>query len=195
MAYTNEVNAITIVEWEHNFENCPNNIFKIFNDNPINFLRSTYEVLCDDDYNYINIYFGIDEKDNPRIIAVGSVLLDGFKDVKPHGFSDVLDKDNIYELYSNSNISLDLARQYTNRWKEDNENSNLYLNSTLLPRINFIELFLVDGSESLLIFFGMGNNSELKVMEKDPSKGDMAIVTNRSFPCPDNCPSQSILNG
>ncbi len=168
------------------FDNCSNNIYKPFQDNQINFTKSTYNALGGSN-NHINIYFGLDNNLNQKIIAVGAYVLDQFDGEETNGFVDILNPDGIYELYSNSVISLSDARNYINKWENENINSSYFKVSFLLPRPNFIKLFVEDQANVVRIFFGMDNSNALKVMQTNPNAGSGAIVINRSYPCPAMC--------
>ena len=193
MAYLNEVDATTVTDWLNNFNNCPNNIYTLFQDNAIDFTLPAYEALCANNLNHINIYFGMDENGNPKMIAVGSYLLDDFDGEETTGFADVLDPNKIYELYSDAVISKALAVQYANKWKTNNGNSSLFKKSFLLPRPNFIKLFIEDQADPVRIFFGMNDTHELKVMQKDPNGGTGTIVANSGYACPYDCPEDGLL--
>jgi len=192
MAYLNEVNAATVAEWLANFGNCPNNIYNPFQDNEISFTKREYNALSGNNTNHINIYFGLDESLNQKMIAVGAYTLDQFDGEETDGFVDILNPEGIYELYSNTVITLSQARAYINKWESENKGSNLFKVSFLLPRPNFIKLFVEDQADVVRIFFGMDNANALKVMQTNPSAGSGAIVLNRSFPCPAMCPKEGI---
>jgi len=194
MAYLNEVDSSTLTDWLNNFDNCPNNIYDPFQDNEIDFSLETYDILCANNLNHINIYFGLDINENPKLIAVGSYLLDEFDGEVKTGFADILDPDKVFELYADTTISLALAKQYTTKWNDDNRGSSLFKYSALLPRPNFIKLFKEDQADPVRIFFGMDDNDELKVMQKDPNGGTGTFVGNTGFFCPNDCTQQGLLS-
>ncbi len=193
MAYLNEVLAATVAEWLENFDDCPNNIFDPFQDNAIDFSLQAYEALSAENLNHINIYFGLDSNKNPKMIAVGSYLLDHYDGEETSGFADVLDPNKIYELYSDTVITKALAVQYAEKWETENSGSSLFKKSFLLPRPNFIKLFIEDQADPVRIFFGMDEGPELKVMEKDPNGGTGTIVVNSGYACPYDCPRAGLL--
>ena len=191
MAYLNEVNAATVAEWLTNFDNCPNNIYGPFQENEITLTKMVYNALGANN-NHINIYFGLDEKLNQKIIAVGAYTLDQFDGEETDGFADILNPEGIFELYSNAIIPLSKARSYISKWKDENKGSDLFKVSFLLPRPNFIKFFIEDQADVVKIFFGMDNANALKVMQTKPNAGSGAIVINRSYPCPAICPKKGI---
>jgi len=193
MAYLNEVDPATVAQWLQNFNNCPNNIYQPFQKNTINLPRKIYDILSNNSVNHINIYFGYDESLNPKIIALGSYMLDQLDGEEQEGFVDILDPEKIYELYSASVVPLATAQQYIDKWKQVNETSSLFKVSFLSPRPNYIQLFLNDQANPVRIFFGMDNNNEPKMMQKDPNAGSGAVVFDKTTPCPPICGKQSII--
>jgi len=191
MAYLNEVDAATLASWLSNFDNCPNNIYKPYQDNPINFSRYAYDLLCQNNSNHVNIYFGIDDSNYLVLIAVGSYLLDNFDGEETSGYADILEPGKIIELYSNAPITKSQAIKYIDKWATQNSQSRLFKKSYLLPRPNFIKLFLEDQASIVRIFFGM-EADELKVMQKNPGDGSGAVAFNRAFACPYDCPGQGL---
>ena len=191
MAYLNEVDAATVAKWLANFDNCPNNIYRPFQENEIRLTKRVYYTLGGNS-NHINIYFGLDDNLNQKMIAVGAYTLDQFDGEETDGFVDILNPEGIYELYSNTTISLAEARQFISKWENENKDSDLYKVSFLLPRPNFVKLFLEDQADVVRIFFGMDDTNALKVMQTNPDAGSGDVVLNRSYPCPAICPKEGI---
>lgn len=192
MPYLNEVNAETLTIWLSNFNNYTNNIFAPFSTNEIVISSAIYQAICNNNLYHVNLYFGLDEVSNPKAIVVGSYELDSY-DSDQSGYVDVLGTNLIYELYSGLPISIATAQGYIGKWIGENGENPIFKKGALLPRPNFIKIFVEDGANSATIFFGLDSNNELKVMEKDPNGSD--LVLNKSFPCPAFCGKQGLSTG
>jgi len=187
MTYNNEVNSSTVSNWLESFNNCSNNIFIPFQNNEIDITQQTFQTLNSNNPDFLNIYFGLDDNSNPKLIIVGSVFINGNTEVEENGFSDILSTGMIYELYTNQSITKVLAQQYISNWKLANASSSLFKKSILTPISNYNNLFNNLQADPVRIFLGMDKVCELIVMQKDPNAGDGAIVLNTSFPCPSAC--------
>lgn len=189
MNYLNEISLETENEWLDNFNNYPENIFKEFQTNQIILSKKIYDLLSNDLMSNINLYFGISDEGNPKIIAVSAYELEG-DDGDEASFADILEANQIFELYSAEAIGIETARNYVSNWVEQNQENPIFIKSNLIPRPNLIKFFIEDNLSQVLIFFGLDSEHNLKVMQKHPDEGD--LVLNHNTSCPSNCPRVSL---
>jgi len=183
MNYLNEISLETENEWLDNFNNYPENIFKEFQTNQIILPKAIYNLLSNDLMSNINLYFGINDEGNPKIIAVSAYELDAYDGDEP-SFADILEPNQIFELYSGEAIDIETARNYVSNWVEQNQENPIFIKSNLIPHSNLIKFFVEDNLSQVLIFFGLDNENKFKVMQKHPDEGDLVLNYNKS--CPPN---------
>ena len=92
-------------------------------------------------------------------------------------------------MYSGNSISVENARTYIDNWISNNNSNPIFRKSMLLPRPNFIKLFIENRATNVLIFFGL-DGSNLKVVEKDYEGGDLVLDFTNA--CPIMCPVISL---
>ncbi len=183
MAYLNEINQTTVNNWLNNFNEIPNNIFAPFQSDTV-MSKQVYDALNNNNQYNIRIYMGLDENNNPKVIALSSYYLEE-GDSEEVGYTDLIIKDGIWELYSNSIITFDDAKKYINNW-EVNSSDNLFKFGFLIPRPNMISLFVEENLDSLRFFFGV-KDGEIKMMMQKPNAGPSDVVVNHISPCPSIC--------
>ena len=183
MPHENEIDAKTLAEWLENFNDESPNIFEVFQENEIILTKDIYETLCTDEDYYLRFYMGLTENDTPKIIAVAAAPDNGV-------YTDVLEEGQIYEVYTQSSISLETAQGFIDNWK-DNSGDDLFKYAFLIPRTNLVKLFETDGLDEIKIYFGL--DDEIKAIQQKPSLGSGDPALDRNAPCPPFCGNDSSL--
>jgi hypothetical protein len=188
MSYLNEVDAQTVQSWLNNFNNLGGNIYEPFQSDEIILKKTTWEAMCNHNMYHMHMYFGLDSEGKHKVIMTGAYELDAYDG--DTGYADVLDPERVYELYSDSIISVNDAKDFIQIWENNNGSNPLYIRSFLMPRQNFIKLFVEDGLQEVKIFFGMDNNEEIHPMQTKPNSS--GLVFNKASTCPPDCANQGL---
>jgi hypothetical protein len=143
--------------------------------------KTIYDLLSNDLMSHINIYFGISDKGNPKIIAVSAFELDSYDSDEP-SFADILEPNQIFEIYSGEAIEIETARNYVSNWIEQNHENPIFIKSNLIPHSNLIKFFVEDNLSQVLIFFGLDTENKLKVMLKHTDEGSIVLNHNHNIP-------------
>jgi hypothetical protein len=192
----NEVSAATRAVWQKYFADEDGNIFEVFQDNPIIMSKTVFQTLTANPDHHIRIYFGLSSTNQPKAIAVSSYRT-ATPDVDLMDFiwTDVTTDGRIFELYTNSSISLKDAQTFIAKWAEK-EDDEFYVKAFLVSRSNFNDIFVTQGKDYALLDFGI--RKELKIITQacaangtpmqNPVFGDNAVQ------CPPYCGKESLLN-
>jgi hypothetical protein len=190
MAYLNEIDQTTAQDWLDNFDNVQNNIYDCFQQNTV-LPKTVYDDLNNNNQYNIRIYFGLDSSSNPKVIALASYYLNP-ADYSEEGFTDLLVDGGIWELYSNTRISVETAIGYIDNWKA-NESDNLFKFGFLIPRPNCIALFENEELTNVRLFFGVDDNGDIQMMMQKPNGGSSDVIVDRCTPCPTQCSKDETL--
>lgn len=158
----NAVTAATRTTWISNFNAETGNIYDDFNTDKVVLTKIVYDKLNFDFNCHIRIYFGIDSKGDPAVIALPAYKLDELD-------SESMDRqwDNIYkegyivELYSNTALTIAEAKTLITAWNA-NSSDELFLNGFIIPRPNLIDIFENQDKDYALFDFGL--KKEIKLM-------------------------------
>jgi hypothetical protein len=193
----NEVLSSVRTIWQSNFSAERINIFAPFHAHPIVLTRAIYERLTFNFHCHIRIYFGIDSKGDPKVIAVPAYKLDELDtENMENTWDDIVKADCIYELYAGTVVTLENARAWITNWRTNSTNE-LFVSAFLFPRPNFIDIFENQGKDYALLDFGL--KKEIKVMTQASDSNGVPLSSpvfgDNAMPCPPYCHKTSLLNG
>jgi hypothetical protein len=192
----NEISAAKRALWQTYFANENGNIFEIFQRNPIIMSKFVYQRLTSNPDHHIRVYFGLSSTNQPKAIAVSSYHT-ATPDVDLMGYvwNDITSDGNIFELYSNSSISLKDAQTFIAKWAE-NEDDEFYIKAFLISRSNFHDIFVTLAQDYALLDFGI--RKELKIITQACASNGIPLQNpvfgDNARDCPPWCGKESLLN-
>ncbi len=191
MAYLNEVDQATADAWVQNFENLSGNIFQIFQDETL-ISKTIYDAVSNSNNFNLSLYLGLDDNGNRKMIALGAYYLQP-GDSSETGYCDVVEEGKVYEVYSNSVVTVEKAREYINNWKNLHLTNPIFKLGFLVPRPNTMKLFVEDGNSHVRFFFGFDGSGDLKMMMQKPNPGTGDVISDYITPCPPICRKFSLI--
>jgi hypothetical protein len=151
----NEISAATRALWQTYFAGENGNLFEVFQRNPIIMSKLVYQRLTSNPDHHIRVYFGLSSTNQPKAIAVSSYpTTTPDVDLMGYEWTDVTSAGNIFELYSNTSISLKDAQTFIAKWAE-NEDDEFYVKAFLISRSNFHDIFVTQEKNYALLDFGI----------------------------------------
>ncbi len=184
MAHHNEISSNEKLWYDSNFSAYTNNIFEAFKEQEFELTETIYTNLCNNNDYHIRIYMGLDDEDNPKLIAMAA----DEQSAHQHDeivYNDIFAAGNIYELGANTGIDINDAEDFIANWMNSNTGKELYKRAFLLLRTNLDFLFDDENVNSIKLDFGIEKTVKVMLADASYSAGDP--ILNRNKPCPDIC--------
>jgi hypothetical protein len=101
----------------------------------------------------------------------------------------------LFELYSNSSISLKDAQTFIAKWAEK-EDDEFYVKAFLISRSNFNDIFVTQGKDYALLDFGIRKKVKIitQACAANGTPMQSPVYGEHARNCPPYCGKESLLN-